>query len=337
MNFSKTLLEWYTHNKRVFPFREKKDAYSIWLSEIMLQQTRTQTVIEYYNRFISLFPDVFALADAKEETVLKAWEGLGYYSRARNLLKCAKAIANLYEGTFPKDAHALEKLPGIGPYTAAAIASIAYDEKYPAMDGNLTRVFARILGMREDVTIPSNRRTLYNFALSKMPNTGCGDFNQALMDIGATLCTVGTPRCERCPLSHFCDAFLAGDAGELPILPRKKPLKVEHLCVLIVTSQNKVYVEKRTEKLLQGLYVFVLCNEGEEQQALKKRNLHAGYQSDLGNAKHIFTHKVWQMKVMHYIADDCDERFVDLETLDALPFPTAVTHALKHAKKLIGK
>ena len=190
---STLLLAWYDAHGRVLPFRGTKDPYRIWLSEIMLQQTRTETVGAYYTRFLARFPDVFALADAPEQDVLKCWEGLGYYSRARNLHKAAKQVAQQYHGSFPADLDALRALPGVGDYTAAAVASIAFDLPAPAMDGNLTRVLSRFHGVREDVGMPSVKRRLLDLAQGDMPPVRCGDFNQALMDLGATVCIPGTP------------------------------------------------------------------------------------------------------------------------------------------------
>ena len=187
--FSALLLSWYDAHKRTLPFRGTKDPYRIWVSEIMLQQTRTETVAGYYSRFLDRFPDVFALADAPEEDVLKCWEGLGYYSRARNLHKAAKAVVEQYGGVFPADLEKLRALPGVGDYTAAAVTSIAFDIPAPAMDGNLTRVLSRFHGIREDVDIPAVKRRLADLGREDMPDTRCGDFNQALMDLGATVCT----------------------------------------------------------------------------------------------------------------------------------------------------
>ena len=192
------LLAWYDVHQRSFAFRGTKAPYRIWLSEMMLQQTRTETVVPYYERFLTLFPDVFALAAAPLEQVLKAWEGLGYYTRARNLHRTANIVAGELDGVFPKTAKELQALPGIGPYAAAAIASIAYDEAIPAMDGNLNRVISRLFLVQEDIGSPAVKRRLQELGQSLMPLTRAGDMNQALMDLGATICLFGIPDCGRC-------------------------------------------------------------------------------------------------------------------------------------------
>lgn len=334
---AETLLEWYDRNKRVLPFRGTDDPYKIWLSEIMLQQTRTETVGAYYERFLSAYPTVEALSRAQEGDVLKAWEGLGYYSRARNLLKCARAVMRDYDGRFPRDAKTLEKLPGVGPYTAAAVASIAFDQRVPAMDGNLTRVISRVYGMREDAASPSGKRALYTLAQDAMPKTRSGAFNQALMDIGATICTPGTPSCALCPLSPYCAAYRDGDAEALPVLPLKKPQKVVPLSVLLVTRGDAVYLEKRDEKLLNGLYVFLLCNPGEEEKALKKRGIAARPCGVLGTARHVFTHLIWEMTILRYRAESAvpSARFYTLEEAALLPIPTAMRAAVLHIRRAL--
>ena len=222
---SQLLLQWYDRVKRDLPWRRSGDPYCIWLSEIMLQQTRVETVKGYYARFLERCPTVQALAQAPEETVLKLWEGLGYYSRARNLHKAAKAIVNEHGGVFPATYEEILKLPGIGPYTAGAIASIAFGQPVPAVDGNVIRVTSRLCGIRENVGVPSVRRKLEEEAAALVPKKRPGDFNQAMMDLGATVCVPGTPSCERCPLRTLCDAYAAGDAEDLPVLPRKSPPK----------------------------------------------------------------------------------------------------------------
>ena len=338
---AQALLSWYDGHKRTLPFRGTGDPYEIWLSEIMLQQTRTETVGAYYERFLNLFPTVFDLAAARETEVLKAWEGLGYYSRARNLLKCAQAVVSGYNGAFPRDAEALQKLPGIGPYTAAAIASIAFDQRTPAMDGNLTRVISRVYGFREDASSPSGKRALYDFAFCAMPDTRCGAFNQALMDIGATICTPGTPNCALCPLAPYCRACAEGNAEELPVLPKKKPQKVVPLTVLLVTHGDRVYLEPRAEKLLGGLYVFILCSPGDEEKALKKRGITADSGVTLGTAKHVFTHLIWDMCIVRCRAQTVSERanasFYTLSGLRALPVPTAMRAAVRQCERVLAR
>ena len=339
---SALLLAWYDIHRRVLPFRGTKDPYRIWVSEIMLQQTRTETVGAYYERFLNRFPDVFSLAQAPEQEVLKCWEGLGYYSRARNLHKTAKIVADQYGGVFPASLDALRALPGIGDYTAAAVASIALDLPAPAMDGNLTRVLSRFHGVREDAGIPSVKRRLLELAREDMPSSRCGDFNQALMDLGATVCTPGTPDCESCPLCSLCDAHRAGDEEDLPVKAAASPPREIMMAVVIVTCRGRVWMTRRKETLLNGLWVYHLTENAQSsadaEKAIKSLGLHAALRKDLGHARHVFTHRVWNMTLYHFEAEneDCREgRFVTLDEMMALPMPTAMKAAREQAVRLL--
>ena len=341
--FSTLLLAWYDAHGRILPFRGTKDPYRIWISEIMLQQTRTETVGAYYARFLERFPDVFSLAAAPEQDVLKCWEGLGYYSRARNLRKAAKQIVDQYNGRFPADLEALRALPGVGDYTAAAVASIAFDLPAPAMDGNLTRVLSRFHGVREDVGVPTVKRRLLELAQEDMPQTRCGDFNQALMDLGAMVCIPGTPDCETCPLRVLCNAYQAGDAEDLPVKAAAKPPKEITMAVALVTCGDKVWMTQRKEALLKNLWVYLLAENAAKpadiEKALKSLGIRAAFQAPLGTARHVFTHLVWNMTLYHYIAEttECREgRFVSLEEMRALPLPTAMRAAKTQAKRLLS-
>ena len=310
----------------------------------MLQQTRTETVGAYYVRFLERFPDVFSLAAAPEQDVLKCWEGMGYYSRARNLHRAAKQVAGQYNGSFPADLDALRALPGVGDYTAAAVASIAFDLPAPAMDGNLTRVLSRFHGVREDVGMPSVKRRLLELAQADMPQTRCGDFNQALMDLGATVCTPGTPDCADCPLRPLCDAYQAGDADALPIKAAAKPPLELSMAVALVTCGDKVWMIQRKEALLKNLWVYLLTETAEKnadiEKALKSAGIRAAFQDTLGTARHVFTHRVWNMTLYHYLAEipACREgRFVTLLEMRALPLPTAMRAAKEQAERLLEK
>lgn len=340
---STLLLAWYDAHGRVLPFRGTKDPYRIWISEIMLQQTRTETVGAYYTRFLERFPDVFSLAAAPEQDVLKCWEGLGYYSRARNLHKAAKRIVEQYSGDFPADLEALRALPGVGDYTAAAVASIAFDLPAPAMDGNLTRVLSRFHGVREDVGMPSVKRRLLELARRDMPQTRCGDFNQALMDLGAMVCAPGTPDCENCPLRPLCNAYQSGDADDLPVKSAAKPPKEISMAVALITCGNKIWMIQRKEALLKNLWVYLLTENAESptelEKALKSIGVTVVFQGALGTARHVFTHRIWNMSLYHYISEStvCREgRFVTLSEMRALPLPTAMRAAKEQAEKLLG-
>ena len=294
------LLTWYDQSARDLPWRGFHDAYRTWISEIMLQQTRVETVIPYYNRFLSLFPTLEALAGASEADVLKAWEGLGYYSRARNLRRGAAQVVAEYGGVLPSDPAELLRITGIGPYTAGAIASIAYDLQVPAVDGNVIRVLSRVFGLRDDLSRPDVRRSLDRLAAEQVPRDRPGDYNQALMDLGATVCVPGTPDCGTCPLRMLCDARAAGDAADLPRLPRAKPPRLIPCQVLLLRSGSSLLFRRRTETLLRGLWVFPLW---ESDLPLSSSDLRRKLRLSLpepvfrGNARHVFTHQIWEMKI----------------------------------------
>lgn len=340
---SEALLDWYDLHKRALPFRGGRDPYGIWVSEIMLQQTRTETVSAYWQRFMARFPDVFALAAAPEQEVLKLWEGLGYYSRARNLHKAAQVVVEQYSGQFPRDIAALRALPGVGDYTAAAVGSIAFDLPAPAMDGNLTRVLARVHGIRQDVGIPSVKRQLQALGEADMPPVRCGDFNQALMDLGATVCTPGTPNCFACPLQPLCDAFAQGDAETLPMKAAANPPKEIALAVVIAVSQGRVLMTQRKEKLLNNLWVYPLLENAESKTAVRKGLRTLGVVPrillPLGQARHIFTHRIWNMQLWYCAAQAPVTRsgvWVTQEEMQALPIPTAVRAARLQAEALLS-
>ena len=333
------LLAWYDQHARTLPWRGIHDPYRTWVSETMLQQTRVETVLGYYARFLERFPTVADLAAAPEDDVLKMWEGLGYYSRARNLHKGAKQVMTEYGGVIPADVEQLRKISGIGPYTAGAIASIAFDQPVPAVDGNVIRVVSRLRGIRENVGIPSVRRALEGEAASLVPQLRPGDFNQALMDLGSAICTPGTPSCEKCPLHGACDAYAAGDAEDLPVLPRKNPPKVIDYAVCLIFSGDRVLMRQRTEAMLKGLWVFPMA-EGkltlrQVPAAVKKlTKLAAKDVQSAGEAKHVFTHQIWQMQLYTMtVPEDAQApngyQFIPVGEMHTLAIPTAVKAAVK--------
>lgn len=337
------LLAWYAVHQRIFPFRGTRDPYRVWLSEIMLQQTRTQTVGAYYERFLQAFPDVQALAKAQEQQVLKAWEGLGYYTRARNLHKAAQQIVAA-GGAFPQTAAAWRALPGIGPYTAAAIASIAFDEPVPAMDGNLNRVISRLFLVEEDIGRPSVKRHLQALGEMLMPQTGAGDMNQALMDLGATLCLPGTPDCARCPLNADCRAYQEAEPADLPVIQAKKPPTQVDVSVVLLLCEGRVLLLQRNEALLRGLYVFLLY-EGDSGPAaalmsVRKYAPRQIFVEELGAARHVFTHRVWKMRIYVARAKACQPMeggvWADAHMLRSLPLPVAMEAAKQLALGLLA-
>ena len=253
------LLNWYNKNQRSLPWRDRyhADAYAVWVSEIMLQQTRVQTVIPYFEKWMRLFPTVNALADASEQDVLNAWEGLGYYSRARNLHKAAKVVSGEYDGNLPQAVDELVKLPGIGRYTAGAITSIAFGKDEPALDGNLKRVYARLFDVTEPVDSPKGEKLLWDIARKNLPKGKAGDFNQALMDLGATICIPKSPRCLICPLLELCKAH-ENDTQELrPIKKPKKEVPHHIHAAGVIIKNGKVLLFQRPAKgLLGGMWEF---------------------------------------------------------------------------------
>ncbi len=294
------LLEWYGNNKRDLPWRHTSDPYAIWISEIMLQQTRVDAVKPYYHRFLQTCPTVQTLASLPQEKLMKLWEGLGYYSRARNLQKAAIVVVEQYGGEMPRTYSELLKLCGIGAYTAGAIASIAYGERVPAVDGNVLRVLSRVSGSYEDIAKQETKDAMADALLPIIPPQA-GDFNQALIEIGATVCVPnGEARCAFCPLAFTCVAHRQHLTDELPVKSAKKPRKIQEKTVLLITDGEHTALHKRPETgLLAGL--FELPNtEGflkQEQVADYVRTL--GFEplqvKELDSAKHIFTHIEWQM------------------------------------------
>ena len=332
------LLDWYDRCARVLPWRGFHDAYRTWVSEAMLQQTRVETVLSYYDRFLERFPTLASLAEAPEADVLKLWEGLGYYSRARNLHNGAMDVMQQYGGILPHDPEKLKKIRGIGPYTAGAIASIAYDVPVPAVDGNVIRVLSRIYGIRTDALQPDTRKHIEELAAALVPQERPGDHNQAVMDLGATVCVPGTPNCDACPLSAFCDAYKTGDAADLPVLPKAKPQKVIPWSVLLIRSGDRVLMRRRTEKLLQGLWCFPMF-EGEsapdELLSLVSKKLHLQLSSlrDAGTARHVFTHQIWQMRLYKTDAEasasaPAGYEFIPLDRIKDLTLPAAMNAAV---------
>lgn len=289
--FQPALLEWYEKEKRDLPFRRKEDPYAIWISEIMAQQTRIEALLDHYERFIAQFPDIQTLAKADLDAVMKAWQGLGYYSRARNLHKAARQCMEQYDGKLPETKSELKKLAGIGDYTAGAIASIAFHEKVSAIDGNVIRVFARLYCIKQDVTQPKVRKTIEKMVEdSLVEEKYISSYNQALMELGARVCIPGNPRCSICPVAEFCSGIHYKDVGLLPIKKAKKARSIQQKQVVVQCAYYNqewyIHLCQRDEKgLLAGLYEF---DEKFPERVYK--------QDFLGDYTHIFTHKEWNMK-----------------------------------------
>lgn len=334
-NFTQTILSWYDQGHRDLPWRRTQDPYRIWISEIMLQQTRAETVVSYYERFLARYPTVQDLASAPEEELLKAWEGLGYYSRARSLQKAAKAIVSQYGGQLPADLNMLRALPGVGDYTAGAIASIAFGIPAAAVDGNVERVLCRWDAVTEEVGTPAVRRQIAARAQALVPRDRPGAFANAMMEMGATMCTPRNPKCLLCPVREGCMGFAQGIAQELPHKAKKKAQRVENRAVLLVFCDNRVLIVKRQEKLLGGLFVFPDVLEESDPaklcRALEEIGVRTAYDERLGHARHVFTHLIWEMDVHAVVADEMTQvpggQWVSRDELAALPLPTAVKAA----------
>ena len=260
LSFRQKLLAWYDENKRDLPWRRSKNPYHIWVSEIMLQQTRVDTVIPYYERFLDWFPTVESLADAPEERLLKAWEGLGYYSRVRNMQTAAQQIMNEFEGKFPSTYEGISSLKGIGPYTAGAISSIAFNLPQPAVDGNVMRVLARLFEVNHDIGNPSNRKIFQAMMEVLIDPDRPGDFNQALMDLGSDIEAPVNPRPEESPVKEFSAAYQHGTMDRYPIkAPKKKPIPIYLKALVVQNSQGQFLLEKNeSENLLAGFWHFPL-------------------------------------------------------------------------------
>ena len=299
---TKCIVEWYQQNKRILPWREEKNPYLVWVSEIMLQQTKIEAVKEYYARFIAELPTIADLAKVEEEKLLKLWEGLGYYNRARNLKKAAMQIETEYGGAIPTTWEQLKKLPGIGEYTAGAVASICFGEKVPAVDGNVLRVMARLTGSKKNILLTDTKKQVTALLTKIMPEEA-GDFNEGLMELGETVCIPnGSPYCEICPLKTFCIAKAKGETMELPVREKNLCRKKEERTVFLLTKQGKIAIQKRKETgLLSGMYEFpnVLgkLEEKEINQLLETWKLKGKTIVRKGEKKHIFSHVEWHMFV----------------------------------------
>jgi A/G-specific adenine glycosylase len=257
--FAQQLLSWYNDHQRELPWRGETDPYKIWVSEIILQQTRVQQGWEYYQQFIQTFPDVQSLATADEQEVLRLWQGLGYYSRARNIHHAARQIMQDFGGAFPKSYEDIRSLKGVGDYTAAAIAAFAFGLPYPAVDGNMMRVICRHFGIREDITIPKTRKEITRIARQEMADADPALFNQAMMDFGATQCTPANPACDECPLRKSCYAYLNGVTQLLPVKVQKIQKRQRYFQLTMHLAGNRTILEKRVgNDIWRNMYQFPL-------------------------------------------------------------------------------
>ena len=296
------LLEWYRRNRRPLPWRQDKDPYHVWLSEIMCQQTRVEAVKGYYARFLAALPDIRSLAECEENRLLKLWEGLGYYSRARNLQKAARQIMQNHGGVFPSEYEAVRALPGIGDYTAAAICSICFGYPAPVVDGNVLRVRARFLADYGDIRLPETKKRTREQLLPLYDGVDSGELNQALMELGALVCRPnGEPDCDACPLRDACRSRETQLWRELPFKSPSKPRKVEDKTVYLLRCEGKYALRKRPETgLLAGLWELPnLPGTMEAQEALDAAadwGVHPAAVRQMTEREHIFTHITWKMR-----------------------------------------
>ena len=328
---SRLLLNWYhRHGRTNMPWRDHPDSYAVWVSEIMLQQTRVETVIPYFERWMKLFPDVNALANASEQDVLNAWEGLGYYSRARNLHKAAKIVASKFNGELPRDLTELRSLPGIGRYTVGAIASMAFGMDEPTLDGNLRRVFSRLFDVDEFADSPAGEKILWELAAKNLPKGQAGDYNQALMDLGATICVPKNPRCLICPLMKICESRKNGTQEIRPVLkPKKATPHYVHAAAVIINRGRVLLAQRPADGLLGGMWEFPNGRVNADPAKELTKVLKAAYKLQvkrkeaLGIVQHAYTH----FKVtVHAFRCDCapipknkNLKWVKLTELDDYP------------------
>ena len=346
----KPLVEWYRKNKRELPWRDIDDPYRIWVSEIMLQQTRVEAVKPFYARFLNALPTVSDLADVEEDKLLKLWEGLGYYNRVRNMQKAAQQIMEIHGGEFPREFEAIRGLTGIGNYTAGAIGSFAFGIPKPAVDGNVLRVISRITGSYDDIMKASTKTKVEEQLSEVIPKDAACDFNQGLIELGAIVCVPnGAPKCEACPLAHICEAHQKGIEMELPVKKKAKARKIEKKTVFIFKDGENVAIKKRPKKgLLAGLYELPNV-EGEltQDEALaysRSIGLAPLHIKPLGEAKHIFSHVEWQMTGYSIRVDEleksCTENMLFIhpeEVQNEFPIPAAFEKYVKYVNVKIGQ
>lgn len=342
LQISKPIVEWYQNEEKNLPWKQDKQAYHIWVSEIMLQQTRIEAVKKYYTKFMEVLPTVRDLAEIEEEKLLKLWEGLGYYSRARNLKKAANIIVNEYNGEVPKEYEKLIKLPGIGEYTAGAIASISNNQKVTAVDGNVLRVISRVIGNRENVLLPETKKKITKIVENILPDES-GDFNEGIMEIGEKICLPnGVPLCNKCPINQYCYARENNATEEIPVRIKDNKRKIENKTVFVIkTEGGKIAIRKRSEKgLLAGLYELPnIDNKAIEEKNIeeiaKKWKLKVLEIYPNKDKKHIFTHIEWQMKHYEMIVEKENKEFIwvsEEQLNEEYPLPTAFSKFIEKKK-----
>ena len=331
--FTSKLLAWYDCNKRDLPWRRDPDFYKIWVSEVMAQQTRITTVIPYYERFMRAYPDMKKLSEASLDDVLALWAGLGYYRRARHLHQAAGIIFHEYDERVPDKKEELLRLPGIGDYTAGAILSMVYQQPEPAIDGNVLRVVARIENLCDPVGSKELREKVRKWILTVLPEECPGDFNQAIMEMGALVCLPSKPFCSKCPVHQSCKAKKTGEQDVLPVPKRKKTSREMHKTVFVIKNKNgEILMKKRTDSLLEGMWEYFVVDEkirsvNEAKDYLDAVGIDAISIKELIKYKHVFSHQVWHMKGFEALLGRkrsfYDHVWVAKEDLGSMPLPAA--------------
>lgn len=341
-SFQQSLLGWYHVNKRDLPWRNDQDPYKIWVSEIMLQQTKVDTVIPYFRRFLTKYPTLHDLAEADQQDVLKAWEGLGYYSRARNLQNAVREVVASYGGEVPANAKELGSLKGVGPYTKGAILSIAFNQPEPAVDGNVMRVLSRVLKIEDDIAQPKTKKKFEDYVKELISVEDPSAFNQGIMELGALICTPKSPMCMFCPVQEHCQAFSDGIEQELPIKSKAKKQKTISYAVLLIHNEKKEYlIEKRSEQgLLASMWQFPMVPIDEigidhvKSWIEMEYGLKIALSERKGKLKHVFSHIIWQLQIYEATTNcvqttDKRVRFVNYDQLENYPFPVSHQKMMK--------
>jgi A/G-specific adenine glycosylase len=341
------LLKWYSTNKRALPWRQTNDPYRIWLSEVILQQTRISQGLPYYYKFVKVFPTLLDLCEADEQEVLLNWQGLGYYSRARNLHRCSKIIFTYYNGTFPGSYNELVRLPGIGPYTAAAIASISFKEPKPVLDGNVFRVLSRLFDIKENISTGKGRKHFDVLANAMIPSKNPGDFNQAIMEFGALQCVPKNPDCESCVLNLYCISFSRKNQNTRPVKLKKIQKSIRYFNYLVLENDAGLYLKKRKENdIWKGLYDFYLIESDTDEvdpaefmEGIKLINNYTIQKGNIRKYRHVLTHQIVVASFYRIIIDKCNlfslnktfdnGQFYKINEIEKIPKPVLIDNYLK--------
>lgn len=326
----KRLESWFLSNQRKLNFRQSRDPYHVWVSEIMLQQTQAETVEPYFKTFIETYPTIEALANASDDKLKLSVQGIGYYRRFKYMKEAAIKILNHHKGVFPKTYEEIISLPGIGTYTAGAMMSIAYNEPYSALDGNVIRVLSRMLGdshdMRQDVN--KKRLDLYNQSMIEKANPRI--YSEAMIELGALICRPKQPKCEICPLNEHCYAFLNDQVENYPFLSKLKKQKVLSYIVFVLEDEHHYYLNKRKESLLEGMYEWPQFEKESLYSALDELsdlNINAYVKEDLGFYKHVFSHQIWEMQVYKlFVTNDKSDIYLKIKKSELKHYPMAIAH-----------